>query len=90
MHPVFDFDKGDFFLKCAKVFGDDVPKVSEALLRRGHTTFLQNDAAHSLSFPRKYLPELKTLAIDPAISICLLESDEEGTFLREVGLEPIR
>ncbi len=88
MHPVFDFDGGDFFLKCAKVYGPDVAKTAEALLRRGHTSFLQNDEMPSLSFPRKYLPELKTLSIDPAISVCLLETDEEGTFLREVGLQP--
>ncbi len=89
IHPVFSFDENDFFLKCGKVFGDDTKLVAETLLRKGKTDFIENAEAHSLSFPLKFLPLLKGLNIQPATSICLLEDDEEGTYLREVALEPI-
>ena len=90
MHPVFKFDEGDFFIKCAKVFGNDVEPTVDALVRAGKRDFLRNDEAQSLSFPRRYLPYLGKLDISPAISICLLEQDEEGVFLREVALKPLR
>ena len=89
MHPVFHFDDGDFFLKCAKVFGKDVEPTIEALLRAGKTDFLQNEQAQSLSFPRRYLRFLGNIDISPAISYCVLETDEEGTYLREIALKPL-
>jgi pyruvate formate-lyase activating enzyme-like uncharacterized protein len=90
LHPVFRFDEGDYFLKCAKVFGDDVNPTLETLLRAGKTDMLQNEEARSLSFPRRYLRYLGNLDISPAISICVLEDDEEGAYLREVALKPVR
>jgi len=86
---VFSFDNGDFFLKCAKVFGDDVKPTIEALLRRGKTAFRENEEAKSLSFPLMYLPLLKNADVSPAISYCLIEEDEDGAFIREVDLRPI-
>ena len=88
IHPVFSFDEGDFFIKCAKVFGDDVEPTIEALLKAGKTTFMQNESAKSLSFPLKYLKYVRHLPISPATSVCLLETDEEGSYLREVALKP--
>ena len=90
MHPVFRFDESDFFLKCAKVFGDDVKPTIEGLLRAGKTTFLHNEETGSLSFPRRDLRYLGNLDISPAISICVLEDDEEGAYLREIALKPVR
>ena len=90
IHPVFKFDEGDFFLKCAKVFGDDVALTVEMLQRAGKTDFLHNSEAQSLSFPRRNLRYLGNLDISPAVSFCLLENDEEGTYLREVALKPLR
>ena len=86
MHPVFSFDEGDFFLKCAKVYGDDVKPAIEALLRHGKTDFIENEEAHSLSFPLKNLDCLKGVNVKPAIATFLLEDDEEGSYLREVSL----
>lgn len=86
IHPVFSFDNGDFFLKCGKVFGDDVKPTIEALLRAGKTDFLENEEARSLSFPLANMDIVRALDVEPAVSICLLEDDEEGTYLREVGL----
>ena len=86
MHPVFSFDEGDFFLKCAKVYGDDVKPTIEALLRHGKTDFIENAEAQSLSFPLKNLVCLKDVNVKPAIATFLLEDDEEGSYLREVSL----
>ena len=90
LHPVFKFDEGDYFLKCAKVFGNNVNPTLETLLRAGKTDMLQNEQAHSLSFPRRYLRFLGNLDVSPAISYCVLEDDEEGAYLREVALKPLR
>lgn len=89
MHPVFSFDEGDFFLKCAKVFGDDVAPAIEALLRVGKTDFLEKVEARCLSFPLRDLDCVRGLDVSPAVSICVLEDDEEGAYLREIGLRPL-
>ena len=72
------------------MFGDDVKPTIEGLLRAGKTTFLHNEEAGSLSFPRRDLRYLGNLDISPAISICVLEDDEEGAYLREIALKPVR
>ena len=86
---VFTFDEGDFFLKCAKVFGDDVNPTVEVLLRHGKTEFRENAKAQSLSFPLSYLDIVKGLDVEPAVAFFLLEDDEEGAYLREVALHPV-
>ncbi len=86
---VFTFDEGDFFLKCGKVFGDDVKPAIEAMLRAGKTGFSENPDAHCLSFPLGYLDIVRGLDIEPAIAYFLLEDDEDGSYLREIALRPL-
>lgn len=88
IHPCFEFDGGDFFLKTAKVFGPDRDLAVRALQAVGCSDFLANDAEGSLSFPPRFVPQLKGVGVVPVASVCVLEKDESGSFLREVGLVP--
>jgi len=86
MTPILTFDEGDFFLKCAKVYGDDIAIAGPALEAAGCTDFMQNEEERSLAFPLAYLPVLDTLNVEPAIAFHVLESDEQGSYIREVAL----
>ncbi len=87
MHPCFNFDTGDFFLKTAKVFGSDIESARALLESAGCRDFLENKREQSLSFPMHFADILRGTKIEAARSINVLETDEQGSYLREVGLE---
>ena len=89
VHPVLSFDNGDFFLKCAKVYGDDRAPAYEALKAAGCEDFMPNDAELSLAFPLSYLDALQDLNVEPAIAFFVLESDDKGSYLGEVALQAV-
>ncbi len=88
IHPCFEFDGGDFFLKTVKVFGEDRGLAERVLGACGCADFLRNGEEQSVSFPPKYLKQLKGVDVSPIWSVCVLEKDERGSYLREVGLIP--
>ncbi len=88
IHPCFEFDEGDFFLKTAKVFGPDRDGAVRMLQAVGCKDFMANDAEGSVSFPPRFVSQLKGVGVAPMASVCVLETDEQGSFLREVGLVP--
>ena len=87
-HPCFEFDEGDFFLKTAKAFGPDRGCAERILRDAGCVDFLANEAEESLSFPSRYAAKLLDAGIAVAESVCVLEKDAQGHFLREVALVP--
>ena len=87
-HPCFAFDEGDFFLKTAKVFGPDREPAERALRSCGCTDFMANESEESLAFPPRYVGQLKGANVTPVESVCVLEKDDKGSFLREVALFP--
>lgn len=88
IHPCFEFDGGDFFLKTAKVFGEDRDQAVRLLQALGCKDFLSNEGEGSVSFPPRYVSQLKGTGTRPVASVCVLEKDGKGSFLREVGLVP--
>ena len=90
IHPVLTFDDGDFFLKCAKVYGEDRDATYDALIAAGCTDFMPNDAEQSIAFPLNYLEALQALDVEPAIAFHILDSDEKGAFIREVAIRTTR
>lgn len=88
IHPVLTFDEGDFFLKCAKVYGDDIGIAHDALAAVGCGHFMANDMEQSLAFPVEFLHVLDGLDVEPAISFNVLESDDKGAYIGEIGLRP--
>ena len=88
MTPILTFDEGDFFLKCAKVYGEDRERARDALSAVGCADFMANEAEQSLAFPLSYLPALEGMDVQPAVAFHVLDSDEQGSFIREVAIEP--
>ena len=89
MTPILTFDEEDFFLKCAKAYGDDRDVAYNMLTFAGCKNFMPNDDEQSLAFPLSYLNCLEELNVEPAISFFVLESDDQGSFVREVAIQPV-
>ena len=86
VHPCYSFDEGDFFLKTAKVFGDDVEPAKQVLLRAGCMDYLNLDHEGSICFPVKFADTVRTAGTEPAISFNVLQQDGKDLFLQEVDL----
>lgn len=87
IHPCYSFDTGDFFLKCAKVYGSDVQPARDVLETLGCRDFIENAREESLVFPLRYADMLAGSGLETVTSINVLESDEQGSYLREIGIE---
>jgi uncharacterized protein len=74
----------DYFLKSAKVFGKDIPKVMEVFDRTGFTGFEMNRQHHYLEFHVDQIKELKELEVQVALSTSLMEDREDGEYIREL------
>lgn len=85
VHPCYTFDEGDFFLKTAKVIGEDLEAAKEALLRAGCTNFLEPDGV-SLCFPLRYAAAARKAGFTVAESFNVLAQDAQGAYIREVDL----
>lgn len=86
----FELDEGDFFIKTAKVFGCDREPARILLANAGCDDFIEQDDEESLAFPQRFVHTLDTTDIIPVTAFCVLEDDEQGSYLREVGLIPYR
>lgn len=87
MHPCFSFDEEDFFLKSGKVFGKDVEIARKRLQAAGCTDYIESTHEHSLAFPLGFVDALAGTRCTPVVSYNVLERDDQGRYLREVGLE---
>jgi hypothetical protein len=87
VHPCYVFDDGDFFLKTAKVFGNDVDLARELLRAAGCRDFIENKREQSLAFAPQYAERIKASGCDVVIALNALEGDERGHYLREVALQ---
>lgn len=77
----------DFFFKSAKAFGDDVPRVTEALRKAGVQSYTVDSRQGFVEFPVADVRHLAGLDVELAISTKVMETDEEGLLLRELKLE---
>ena len=89
IHPCYSFDEGDFFLKCGKVFGDDVEPAKTALLESGCMSYLSLDRERSLCFPLKWAETIRAAGMQPAVSFNVLQQDGRDLFLQEVDLRKL-
>lgn len=95
IHPCLEFDEGDFFLKAGKVFGDDIAVARPLLEAAGCTDFIEDDDEGSLAFPPRYLDALAGArradgeAVEPMRCFFVYETDEQGSYLIDVGLERV-
>lgn len=91
-HPCITFDKGDFFLKTAKVFGPDRDAARPALEAAGCTDFMEDADEHSLAFPPRFVEAARVAVhpngdpVRPMLCYLVHESDENGSYLVDVAL----
>ncbi len=95
-HPIFDFDEGDYFIKCAKVFGCDCSVAEPKLVQAGCDCAVRDAEDSSLAFPRAYLPLFSprenadaSSQVTPAEAIYTMVREGDDYFLREVGLNTV-
>lgn len=87
VHPIFEFDEEDFFMKTAKVYGPDVEPAKLLLGDAGCREFYYDDEEDSLAFAPRFLKILEGSSVQPALAYNVMESAEGESFLREVGLK---
>jgi uncharacterized protein len=81
------FSQRDYFLKTAKVFGEDVPVVRQAFDKSGYGDYSISEKHNSLEFHVNQITGLKKLNIDVGISSQVIETRENEQFLRELKVD---
>jgi len=81
------FSQRDYFLKSAKVFGDDIPAVRQAFDKSDYRDYIMSEEYNSLEFHVNKISSLKTMGIDIGISSSVLETREAGQVLRELKVD---
>ncbi|MGD2155912.1 MAG: radical SAM protein [Anaerolineales bacterium] len=81
------FSKKDFFLKSAKVFGEDIPLVINTLKNVKRAKFTTNQEHNFLEFHVRNIKSLAELDVEVGISSNVMESREDGTYLRELKVD---
>lgn len=79
----------DYFLKTAKVFGEDIPPVLKRFKKKGVTHFQINQEHQFLEFHVKEVKTLKGLDLEVGISSSILEERQDGAYLRELKIDLI-
>jgi uncharacterized protein len=81
------FSEKDYFLKSAKVFGEDIPKVLKVLRRKGFKAYTMNDEYDYLEFHIEAIRLLGRLSVEVGISSSLFEMRPDGQYLRELKVD---
>lgn len=79
----------DFFLKTAKVFGEDIPAVLELFKKKKQSRYQINKEHEFLEFPVQEIHVLKSLDLEIAISSNIIEIREGESYLRELKIERV-
>lgn len=88
VHPIFEFDESDFFVKTAKVFGAQRDAARQILLDAQVQDVVEDDDDDTIAFAPRYASLFDGTDISPMIAFNVLDRDEQGRFLREVALKP--
>ena len=88
VHPIFEFDESDFFVKTAKVFGAQRDAARQILLDAQVQDVVEDDDDDTIAFAPRYASLFDGTDISPMIAFSVLDRDEQGRFLREVALKP--
>jgi pyruvate formate-lyase activating enzyme-like uncharacterized protein len=81
------FSQKDYFLKSAKIFGEDAAAVQQLFDRKGLHDYSMNDDGHELEFHVSKIRMLKDMDMEIGISTHILEEREGETVLRELKLD---
>ncbi|MCJ7433442.1 MAG: radical SAM protein [Anaerolineales bacterium] len=81
------FSQRDYFLKTAKVFGEDVPAVQQVFDKSGYRDYLINDQHNYLEFHVNKISSLKKMDVGVGISSHVIETRENEPVLRELKVD---
>ena len=87
LSPTIYVSRKDFFLKTAKVFGEDIPKVKEIFERRRKITYQELPDYGYLEFNISHIRLLSNLNVEIGISTNILEQRDEGQVIRELKVD---
>ncbi|MEW6717358.1 MAG: radical SAM protein [Chloroflexota bacterium] len=81
------FSRRDYFLKTAKVFGDDIAMVKEFFEKRGFTAYQVNEEYGYLEFHVSRIRSLSRFDIEVGVSMNVLENRNGENVLRELKVD---
>lgn len=87
--PLCVFSERDYFLKSAKVFGDDCDPVKAFFDERGMKHYWLDEGSRTLAFTPAYLPSLTELNpdLEVGVSYQIVEAQEDGILLKELRVD---
>ena len=77
----------DFFIKSAKVFGEDIPPVQDSLEQAGYRHYQINPEYNYLEFHVDKIRSLKKLDVEVGICYQVLEERQDGPVMRELKVD---
>ena len=77
----------DHFIKTAKVFGADIAKVKRIFNQIGYRDYQRNRDHDFLEFHVSKIEALKELDVEVAISSSVMETRQDGEYLRELQVD---
>jgi pyruvate formate-lyase activating enzyme-like uncharacterized protein len=83
---LYTFSSRDYFLKTAKVFGEDAPAVRAVFKRQGFHDARWNEEHGYLEFPLRKIYSLRKLDMEVVVAYHILETRGTERILREVHL----
>lgn len=81
------FSPTEYFFKSAKVFGEDIEKVQKVFKKKNISQFQINTDYQFLEFHVSQIKLLKDLDIEIGISSNIMETREDGKYLRELKID---
>ena len=84
------FSQKDFFIKTAKVFGDDIRKAKPLLIKGRGVSLNHNSELNYLEFHPIHIPLLKDMDVEIGITSSVFEQREDGEVMRELAIDLTR
>ncbi len=81
------FSNRDYFLKTAKVFGEDIPKAVKRFKQVGYTGYTSNPQYDALDFHVNRIDALKGLSAEIGIGSSVIETRGDGQYIRELQVD---
>lgn len=81
------FSNRDYFLKSAKVFGADIPKVLKQFKRTGYSSYSTNPHYDYIEFHVDQINTLSDRDIEVGISSSVIETRTDGQYVRELQVD---
>jgi len=81
------FSQRDYFLKTAKVFGEDIPTVKQAFDKSGYHDYIINEQHNCMEFHVNKVGSLRKMDIDVGISSSVIETRSNEQVLRELKVD---